>query len=826
MKHIHFRQHILPHLIAVVTFFIVTVLFFSPVFFGRQTLDQYDIKQWKGGAQQAIEYREDTGEELLWTTSMFGGMPSYLVELDWSDDLLTTVKIIMGGGLPHPVRNIFIAFISFYILLLAFRVRPGLAIAGALAFGLSTYMLIGIGAGHNARIGAIAFMPLVMAGIQTCLYRNRYIGLGLTALAVALQLRENHLQITYYLLFIIAIYGVVYLADAIRKGKVKQFALNGLLLLIAALLGLGTYYGKFWAISEYSTYSMRGVSELQSDQDAGENTSGLKRDYAFQYNAGIWEPMTLMIPNFYGGSSSNFLISDEDSEVRQVLERSGDQEMATQLARYTSAYWGEQAGSAPYYAGAIICFLFVLGLFFASRRMIIWLAISFALGIILSWGANWEAFNYAMFDYFPGYNKFRSVTFAIIISLFAMPLLGFAGLEAFLQSKKDKKNTRKLIYALVITGGTCLLIALFAGAASFMREGEEQLPDWFLNALTSDREALLRSDAFRSSILISLVATAIYIHWKEKISFLILSGIVIILVGFDLWSVDKRYFTEDNYRRSSDRGFFVETPADQEILKDKSPGYRVYELRNPFNEARTSYYHASLGGYHGAKIRRYQDLIEYCITPETQELITSFQSGNPDMGQFGVLNMLNTKYFIYGAEATNVIRNPAANGNAWFVRDIVPAQTPDEEIQKTCEINTKTEAVINISEFEISSDIGSGSGTIETLEYAPDNITFQSNSSEDGLVVFSEIYYPEGWEATIDGEPATLIRANYVLRALMVPAGEHTITLSFRPAAYYTGNIIIFWSSIFLLILVIGSFILGWRKIEFHSGNEQIPAMP
>ncbi len=715
---------------------------------------------------------------------MFGGMPSYLVELDWSDGLLTTGKIILGGGLPHPVRNIFIAFISFYILLLSFKVRPWLAIAGALAFGLSTYMLIGLGAGHNARIGAIAFMPLVMAGIHTCLYRNTYIGLGLTALAVALQLRENHLQITYYLLFIIAIYGIVSLADAIKKGQVKPFVMNGLLLMLSALLALGTFYGKFWAISEYSEYSI------------------------------------------YGGSSSNLLVTDEDSEVRQALQRANSQEMANQLARYSRAYWGPQAGSAPYYAGAVICFLFVLGLFFAPRRLVVWLVITFGLGIILSWGANWEAFNYAMFDYFPGYNKFRSVTFAIVLSLFAMPLLGFVGLESYLGAKKDKVSTRKFLYTLSVTAGICLLIALFAGTADFMREGEEQLPDWFLNALTSDREALLRGDAFRSLVFILLAAAAVYFHAKEKLSILVMSGILTVLVAGDLWAVNKRYFNEENYRRSTDRGFFVATPADQKILRDPAEGFRVYELRNPFNEARTSYFHSSLGGYHGAKLRRYQDLIEYCISPETQELITSFQSGTPDMGQFGVLNMLNTKYFVFGADTSNIIRNPAANGNAWFVNNVIAVSSPDEAISRTCEINTRREAVVNTGEFELPGTTFSNAGSIEATEYSPDNITYRTQNSGEGLAVFSEIYYPEGWEATIDGEPAQIIRANYVLRAMVIPAGEHTVAFTFRPDSYYIGDTIMFWSSIILILAVAGCFILGWKRIDFDSETEKTPAKP
>ncbi len=812
MKQLQFRRHILPHLIAVLVFLLVTVIFFSPIFFKNRTLDQYDIKQWKGSAQQAIEHREETGEELLWTNSMFGGMPSYLVELDWNDDIITTIKIVTAFGLPHPVRNIFAAFVSFYILLLAFRVRPWLAIGGALAFGLSSYMLIGLAAGHNARIGAIAYMPLVMAGIHTCLYRNRWVGFGLTTLAVALHLRENHLQITYYLLFIIVAYGVIYLVAAAKEGRLKAFATSAALLLIAALVGLGTFYGKFWAISEYSEYSMRGVSELQSDQEAGENESGLKRDYAFEYSAGIYEPMTLLIPQFYGGSSSNLLAADEENEVTQALQRAGNPQMANQLARYTSAYWGPQASSAPYYAGAIVCFLFVLAFFFAPKRFVLWCTLIAVLGIVLSWGSSWEAFNYAMFDYFPGYNKFRSVTFALVLTLFAMPLMGFVGLENFMQTTKDKAAIKKLLISLGLTGGLCLIIFLLAGMGDYLREGEEQLPGWFLNALTADRESLLRGDAFRSFLFIALSGAVIYFFAKEKINSVLAASVLGLLLLADMWAVDARYFTEDNYRRNSDRGFFVATPADQEILKDTEEGYRVYELRNPFAEARTSYYHASLGGYHGAKIRRYQDLVEYCISPETQELINAFQSGTPDLSQFGVLNMLNTRYLVYGSEAANIIRNPAANGNAWLVASLETVNGPDEEISRTCELDTRNTAVADQTRFEVAAKSFENSGSITVQEYSPDEITYSYENPGEGLAVFSEIYYPEGWEVYIDGEPADLIRVNYVLRALQVPAGSHTIHMEFRPAAYYVGDTIILVSSIVMLVIFAGGLYMGWRQ--------------
>lgn len=809
MKKINFNKQVLPHIIALVAFFIITILFFNPVFFDNKVLEQHDIQQWKGGAQELKEFREATGEEGLWTNSMFSGIPAYLVNVKWSDGIIDGIKKVMSLALPHPIKNIFLAFVSFYILLLTFRVRPYLAIGGAIAFGLSSFMIIGLGAGHNARIGAIAFMPLVLAGIHLTFTRSRILGFGLTAAALALELRENHLQITYYLLLMVIIYGILMLTDAIKHNQLTGFLKNTGLLIIAAIIALGTFFGKFWTTLEYSEYSMRGKSELVADKDAGENESGLKRDYAFQYSSGILEPLTLIIPDIFGGSSAHLLVQDEESEVLKALQRAGDPQMANQLARYTSAYWGNQPFTAPYYAGAIICFLFVIGLLFADKKYVIWLSVGTILSIILSWGDNFKIFNYFIFDYLPGYNKFRSVTFALIMALVAMPLLGFIGLEKLLERGLNKQTQKKLLIALCATGGFCLLVIIFAGMASFTKAGEEQLPAWFLNALRDDREGLMRSDAFRSLVFILMAFSVIFLHLKKKLSAGMMGALLSLFILIDLWAVDTRYFSEDNYRRERDKSFFAMTEADKEIKKDKALSYRVYNLQGAMAEARTSYHHQSLGGYHGAKLRRYQDLYDYCLEKETGELIQQLQSGSRDLSDFGVLNMLNAKYLTFGPSKTSFIQNDQALGNAWFVSAVERVNTPDEEIAKTCTINTNNTAVIDDSLFDVPQDIQYDSAaTIVLTAYQPNQLSYEATTTTKGLAVFSEIYYPKGWKATIDGKDAEILRANYVLRALEMPEGKHTIQFTFEPKSYIVGDKIIFTTSILLLLVLLGS--IGW----------------
>lgn len=813
MKQIRFSDHVLPHLTAVIIFLVVTILFFNPVFFDNKSISQGDIQQWSGSSKALRDYRDATGEEGLWAGAMFSGMPAYLVNLQWSDGVVLGFKKTLSVFLPHPVNVIFLAFLCYYILLLSFKVRPWFAIAGALAFGLSSYMIIGLSAGHNARIGAIAFMPLVIAGIHLTFSGKKTIGFGLTALGLALHLRENHLQITYYTFLIVLVYGLVQLIYAIRAKQILDFFKTVGLLMPAVLIAVGTFFGQFWAISEYSTYTIRGPSELaanKTDKDA----DGLPKTYAFQYKYGVLESMALFIPNFYGGTSTTYFVQDTESESYKALMKSGDNETANQLAGYTSAYWGPQGFTGgSYYAGAIVCFLFVLGIVFGEKKYVWWLVPLSALSLMLSWGDSFSSFNYFMFDYFPGYNKFRSFNFALVIILFSMPLLGLLGLENLLKEGWNKSTQKKLIWPFAITIGVCLLLSMLGGMGSYLKPEDAQLPAWLKIALKKDRVALLRSDAWRAIWLILIFSAALFALMKNFLSKSILYPAMALLVVVDLGFVDSRYFTKDKYVRKRDNTTFAPTAADVEILKDKSY-YRVYNLQDPFNDARTSYFHNSLGGYHGAKLRRYQQLFDSAISKNTQALYSDFQKSSPHFSQYGVLNMLNAKYIVYGPDKENVIVNPHAHGPAWFVKQLNLVSSATEELQKTSEINTREVAVIDNSKFKIAQEqlTADSVAQINIVEIKPAHLKYESVSSSNGVAVFSEIFYPKGWHAFIDGKESTILRANFVLRALEVPEGKHTIEFKFEPKPYTVGNTITMASGWVLLLVVLGSLGVAMKK--------------
>lgn len=805
-------QDVWPHLLAVLIFLTVTISFFSPIFFENKSLDQHDITEFLGSSKALRDYRDSTGEEGLWANSMFGGMPAYLINLEWSTQGMSWIKRVGSLFLPHPISSVFFGFISYYILLLSFRVRPYLAIAGALAFGLSSFIIFGLGAGHNGRIGAIAFMPLVMAGIHLAFSGKRLLGFSVTAAALGLHLRENHLQMTYYLMFIVAGYGLVRLIEAVQKKKLKEFGVTLGMLIPAALLAAGTFFGQLWATTEYSKYSTRGKSDLVSTSTGGESTDGLGKEYTFSYSNGFSEPLTLLIPNILGGASSNFLVQNEESKTFKSLSQAESNETANQLAQYSSAYWGDQRISAPYYAGAIVVFLFFVGILFADKKWVYWLVPLAMLSILLSWGKTFPSFNYFMFDYFPGYNKFRSVTFTLIIALIAIPLLGFIGLEKLMQTILDKKSKMKLLIAFAIPGGLCLLLWATGGFGDFMRDAEKDLPGWYLSALKSDRQSLLQSDAFRSLMFILPVFVFLYFELWKKISPAIFYAGVILLVLIDIVVVDRRHFGKDNFKRKYDVGFEM-NESDQEILKDKDY-YRVYNLQDiqsPLSEARTSYYHNSLSGYHGAKMRRYQDVYDSCIFNETVEVINGLRSGTIDFRGVGVLNMFNTRYFLFGPAKNNYLPNTFANGNAWFVYKVERAKTPNEELAFVKEMNTRTTAATSDSRFtgNVNSD---SSASIVLNGQKPYWLRYEANSTSGGLAVFSEIYYAEGWSATIDGNEAAILQVNYLLRGLEIPAGKHVVEFTFAPKAYTIGNKVTMASSWLVFLVLFGSIGYSLKK--------------
>ncbi len=813
-----FKKDILPHIIAIVIFLAITILFFRPVFFDNQSLYQHDILQWEGGAKELIDYRKKTGEEGLWAGSMFSGMPGYLVNTKFSGDLLLHIQSVYTLFLPHPSSILFSAFVSFYLLLLVFGVRPQLAIAGAILYGLCSNNLIGFDAGHNARIAAMAYAPLVLGGIHLVFRKQFLWGFIMTALGMGLHLRVNHLQITYYLMLIVIFYGISQLIFAIKSKEIPEFGKKIGLLAAAVVLSIACNLGKMWTVLEYSPYTTRGKTELKSQGDEKASDSGLDKEYAFRHSNGIIEPMTLFVPNILGGSLNEKLAVD--SNVGLALKaRGATSAQISQQVRAMPTYWGQQPGTKPYYAGAILLFLFVLSLFVLESKEKYWLVAAIIFGIILTWGHNLASVNYFLFDYLPGYNKFRSVTFAIFMPTLALGLISFLGLERLLSTPFNKDMFKKFGISFIIALGVLILLILYSWMTKFDGKYDANYfganaPDWLISALKADRAAMLRSDSLRAMFFISSGAALIYFYLKNKLTAAVAFGLFALLILIDIGLIGNRYLNKANFRRSPQREFFAKNEADKLILSDKSLGYRVYNLQNAFSDARTSYYHQSIGGYHGAKLKRYNDLIERPISNETAALYQSIQQqGGVDMEKFGVLNMLNTKYLVGGAEAGAVIKNPDANGAAWLVSDLIKVNNPDEEIASLDGLDTKSKAVIDVSKFTLKNESLNSNGSIQLVSKNPKSLAYDVEIDGDGMAVFSEIYYPKGWKATIDGKEASILRVNYVLRALEIPAGKHSVKFDFAPTSYHVGNTISWIAN----LILIGLFLAG---IFFYYKNQ------
>jgi len=815
MIKVDFKKDILPHIVAIAIFLVLTLILFKPIFFESKGLTQGDILQWEGGAKEILDYRAETGEEGLWTNSMFSGMPAYMVSVKWGNELIKTMHAVISFGLPHPVRIIFVSMISFYIMLLCFKVRPYLAIIGAVTFALSSYNIIGITAGHNARISAVSLMPLVMGGIHLCFTRNKWLGFSLTALALAMQMRVNHLQITYYLAFIVAIYGLLQLIHAIKQGELKPFAQRLGLLVLAAVLAVGTFFGEFYATYEYGKYSNRGQSELTQQTDQDLNEDGLSKTYAFQYSNGLADPFTLFIPNALGGNDQ----LGTDSNSADLLRKSGATEaQVRQTLPQLRTYWGKESPTT-YYAGAIMVFLCVVGMFFVERRYVIWLVAVSILGILMSYGRNLPSLNYLLFDYFPGYNKFRSVSFTIMMPIFGIIFLGMLGLEKVIDQKLNKAQQKKLWIALGTTAGLALLLAIIPSVLSFSSFLDGQLPIEYANALKEDRKDLFRSDAFRAFIFIALFTGTYFLYSIKKLGKPMAFALMILLGTLDVSLVAGRFIGEANFAKSPRAQFFTETNADRYIKQNESLGDRVLNLTSSFYSAQSAYHHHTINGYHGARLRRYQELIDKNIFPEMQELTDRIKNGDSNLRGFEVLNMLNTRYFIINPNSDQgALTNNSANGAAWFVDNLIKVNSPDEAFNGIGNIETKTQAIVNASQFDLKIDDPSSEGQINLIDYHPGYWKYNSQNSGDGFAVFSEIYYPKGFKVTIDGQPVEMLRANYVLRALEIPAGNHEIVFEFKPTIYSTGKIVMRIFSILVVLMFLGT--VYWSlKVENSTKN-------
>ncbi len=818
---------ILPHIIAVIFFILISYAYFTPLLEGK-SIKQSDNIHYRGMSKEIRDYREKTGEEALWTNRLFGGMPGYFISTLYPNNHIRSVHSLMMIG-ERPASMVFLALVGFYITLLLLGVNPWISIIGAIAYAFSSYFFIILAAGHNTKAIAIGYMAPLIASVIYTYRRKLLLGLALTGLFLALIIIANHPQITYYAAITVVIYIIFEFVRAIRNKQINPFIKASLFLLIPLILGVGSNLGRLWTSYEYTDFSMRGKSELEINKE--NQTKGLDKDYATRWSYGVDETFTLLIPNYKGGASQGEL--SRESNTYKALERQNiPPARARQFTDNAPLYHGDQPfTSGPVYLGALVLFLFVFSMYLIKGPIKWWVITASILAILLSWGNNFEGFTHFFMDYFPAYNKFRTVSMTLVIVEFLVPLFAFLGLKKFFTEKISKEQFYKALkHSIYILGGICILFLLLPGIfQNFAAASDAQMPGWLTEPLREDRKALLRKDAFRSLVFILLGAGTLWAYYTKKLKYsytLLLIGAFILI---DMWTINKRYLNEDNFAPEREvKNPFSKTQADQFILQDNEKNFRVLNLTvDIFNDAGTSFYHNSIGGYHGAKLQRYQDMIEFHIQKQIQNIGRTLQSDNPQqkldqtLKNQEVLNMLNMKYIIYNKNATP-IRNPYRFGNAWFVNDYKIAPDAMSEIQALNEIDPQQTVVIH-QEFEEELDVETfekdTTGSITLTHYEPNHLKYDYEADSKQLVVFSEVYYPAGWKLYIDGEKADLFRANYILRAAIVPAGEHEVEMKFKPKSYYLGNKISGYSSVILLIFVIGAIgFEGYRYYKKESG--------
>ncbi|MEB2784251.1 YfhO family protein [Algoriphagus persicinus] len=800
---LNFKKDLLPHLVGIAIFYAIVVVYFAPVVLQDQIIMQGDILKWEGSAREAIDYREATGEEALWTNSVFGGMPAYFVSLEFAGDITNALVTVITLGLPHPVNSLFLGMVAMYVLMLTFGVRPVFAIIASVAFALSSYNLLSLAAGHNAKIWAISLIPVILLGIHLTFKKKQLLGAGVLALGLLLQLKFNHVQITYYTLIIAVIYVLVRLVFDWKKEGFAQLGKTIAFLVLGAVLAIGGNIGRLATALEYAPYSTRGQATLESA------SAGLDKDYAFSWSNGKLETLTLLVPNFYGGGSSTPLGKNTESE--KALRNNGiDPAQISGFLQGAPTYWGDQPFTGgPIYGGVILVFLAFIGIWAAPKESLYTFGAIIILSLMLSWGKNLSWFNYLLFDILPGYNKFRAVSMALGMTLFAIPALAAISLERLYQSKDFKP----LYIAGAAVGGLLFLLAIGAGVFRFEGVADAGLPEWLINAIRLDRKAMLSASAWRSLALVAASFALIYFALKNKISDLVLGIGIFGLVTIDLWTINKQYLNDDSFQGNPSRAYFAETPAHQAIAEDDAY-FRVLDLTESLTATgKSPYRFHSLGGYHGAKMRRYQDLLDNRLNFELNDFVTKAQEGEFDFDGIQTINMMNTKYVIAGTAANSVFENPEANGAAWIPSQVVTVQTNQEEMDELGRINTKSQATVNTSEF---GEVSAGSGQIRHTTYAPNELKYQAEMSKEGLVVFSEIYYPEGWTATIDGQEAEILRTDYLLRGLIIPAGTHEIVFKFEPKSYTASKTpMIIFQYLIVLSLIAGVFV----TIKEMNGN-------
>ena len=806
-------KKILPHLVVFVLFIVASLAYFNPVLQGKKIF-QSDIVQYTGMAKQQNDFREKTGEETYWTDAAFGGMPTYQLGAKYPNNYIKQLDLAIRF-LPRPADYLFLYFIGMYILFLVLKVDYKLAFLGALAFGFSTYLIIILGVGHNAKAHAIAYMPFVLSGIFLT-FRGKYLwGFLLLTVSMGLELVANHFQMTYYLMLLVVIIGIVYLIDAFKKKMLPHYFKAVGIMMVAVIISIGLNATNILATKEYADTSTRGKTELTINADGTpkDNKTGLDYDYITEYSYGRLESFNLYIPRFMGGSSAESFPKDSKT-VESLMRMGASAQEANQVLNQIPMYWGEQTYvGAPAYIGAIVIFLAVLALFLVRGRLKWWIVSGFILTLLLSWGDNFKGLTQFFIEYVPMYNKFRAVSSIQVIIELILPILAIVGLHKFFDKfLNDRKKRESLLWATGIVGGITLLFILFKTTLfdfaspydSYFRD-EMGLP--FLEAIREDRMSLFTSDAIRSLIFVLLTAAVLWFFMKGTLKKGFAVAALCLLILVDLVGVDRRYVNEEDFVQAK----LVEQPfqkngADIQILEDDGH-YRVYDAAaNAFNSGRASYYHNALGGYHAAKPGRMQDLNEFYISK----------------GNIGILNMLNVRYIIVENKNGGAVaqRNPYANGDAWFVENVLPAENANEEIQLLDSLDTKRTAVINkefLSKIPNQKIERDSTATIELFTYQPNHLVYEASTKSPQLAVFSEVYYPKGWNAYINGKPAEYFRANYVLRAMVIPAGNNKIEFKFEPKVIQTGSTISLVSSIIFLLILLSGLYFAFRKKELQE---------
>ena len=823
----------LPDVLAVLLFAVLAFAYFFPADIEGRILYRHDASAGRGAGQEGIEYLQKTGERSRWTNALFGGMPTYQMAPSYhSTDNLTQAINAYHLWLPENVWYVFAYLLGFYILLRAFDFRQHLAALGSIIWAFSTYFLIIIAAGHIWKVWALAYLPPMIAGIVLA-YRGKYLwGFIVTAIFTAFEINANHVQMTYYYLFIIFFLIIAWLVEAIREKQLMRFVKATGICLAAGILGVCMNLSNLYHTWQYGQESMRGKSELVKQNTANQTSSGLERDYITQWSYGIGETWTLLVPNTKGGASVPLSMN----ETAMAKADPNYAEIYNQIGQY----WGEQPGtSGPVYVGAFVLMLFILGLFIVKGPMKWALLAATILSILLSWGKNFMGFTDFFIDYVPMYAKFRTVASILVIAEFTIPLLAMLALKKFFDEPElIKPRMKYVLISFCLTGVVALLFSVMPSAFfdSFISTSEMQalksLPAEHVGPLmanlTEMRQAMFTSDALRSFYII-LVGTGIMLAFafgKLKKEYAI--AIILVLCLVDLWTVNKRYLNDEMFVPKSEREAPQQmTQADEQILHDKSLDYRVLNLAsNTFNENETSYYHKSIGGYHAAKLRRYQEMIEQYISPEMQQIFGAVSEANGDMTKINgdsiwpVLNMLNTKYMIFPLQGgqTVPLQNPYTYGNAWFVDKIQYAANANEEIEVIGKLNLRHEAVADVKfKTQLGEAVEQDSVSIVTIKaYEPNELIYEVNSGKGGVVVFSEVYYP-GWTATVDGQPTELGRVNYILRALNVKPGKHDVVLTFKPKSVNTTETIAYVSYIILILVVLGAAFMEYRRRQKKS---------